>query len=110
MKPIVPVGASTVTWLLRIAVPPARLEHFVPDLAGRVAEVRRAGRIDRLDGVAVHLHDPEHRLAVQREAVERADGGGLLGAGQVRRAVHDRRDRAARSRGPRRSRTAGRPP
>ena len=47
----------------------------------------------RLDGVAVHLHDPEHRLAVRREPSNGAEvRPACSDDGQVRLAVHDRRD------------------
>ena len=49
-------------------------QHLVPDFAGRIFHVRQAGRVDLLDGVAMHLHDAEHRLAIHFIRVERADG------------------------------------
>ena len=71
------------------------VEDFFPHLPGRVAEIGRAGRLDRVDGSPVHLHDGEHRLAVGGEALEGADRRGELGARAVGRAVEDRRDRSA---------------
>ena len=90
-----------------VAVLAAHLEALVPDRAGLVEQVGRHRGVDRLDRVAVHLHHPEHRLAVDREAVERPDVRRVLGAGQVRLAVHDRRDRARPAPGPGPSRKAG---
>ena len=58
----------------------------------------------------MHLHHAEHRLAVLVEAVERADGRGQLGAGQVGRAVQQGRDRAADAASRVASRTACRSP
>ena len=53
-----------------------------------------AEAVDGLDGVAVHLHHPEHRLAIDGEASNAPDVRRVLGAGQIGLAVHDRRDRA----------------
>ena len=62
-------------------------QYFVPDFAGRIFHIRQASRVDFLDGVAMHLHDAEHRLAVLFIRVERADGFGELGAREVRGTV-----------------------
>ena len=103
MKLIVPVGASTVACALRKPCTRAGGEHFVPQRRGP-RPCRYAGQagVDLLDRVAVHLHHAEHRLAVLVVAVERPDRLGQLGAGQVGRAVQQRRDRAADAAGRRR--------
>ena len=43
----------------------------------------------------MHLHHAQHRLAVRLVAGERTDRRGHFGAGQVGRAVQQRRDRTA---------------
>ena len=52
-----------------------------------------------LDGVAVHLHDAQHRLAIVGIALERPDRRGQLGAGQVGGTVQQRGHRAAQPAG-----------
>ena len=88
------------------AVLPAAGQHFVPHVAGRVLEIGRAGVVDLFDRVAVHLHHAQHRLAVFGIAVERADGRGQFGAGQIGRPVQQGGHRAAQAAGPRPNRTA----
>ena len=73
------------------AMRPATGEHVVPDLPGRLMQIPRAGGVDRLDRVAVHLHHLEHRLAIGREALEGADRGGEFGARAIGSPVEDRR-------------------
>ena len=64
MKLIVPVGASTVAWRCGSR---ARGRRRAPrPTAARAASCRygRAGGVDLLDRVAMHLHHAEHRLAI----------------------------------------------
>ena len=110
-RPIVPVGAITVTWALRIAVLLAERERAVGVVA-RGGQQRRpqcagvdgtggtvrpsyslGGR--RVGGAAVVADDAQHRVAVALVARERPELARHLGARGERRAVHDRRQRAA---------------
>ena len=99
ISPIVPVGASTVAWLLRTPCSsPSRTADVPRLLAG--GEQRRpapAPAVDRVAGVAVHAQHLEHVLLVVGEAGERAHPAGRAGARGVGVPGHQRGDR----RGPR---------
>ena len=57
MKPMVPVGASTVAWPLRKPCSLPTRDGVVPGVAGRVEQVgRHVRRLDLVDVAAVLLH------------------------------------------------------
>ena len=66
-----------------VAVLPTRGDALVPDLGRRIPQILRAGGIDLPGRVAVHLHHPQHRLAVFGEAGEGPDVRGDLARHQV---------------------------
>ena len=95
MKPMVPVGASTVTCeFLKPNFSP-RLQRVVPRILRRHEQFRlHVFRLDAAHGVAVHADHVEHRLAVDCVARERAHAFGDARRLRVRFAAHQRGDGA----------------
>ena len=76
-------------------MPPTVGQNRIPDCAGRILQILRAGRVYGGDCIAVHLHHVEHRLPVGGVAFKRPNGRRQFGAGVIGHAVQDRRDRSA---------------
>ena len=84
IRPMVPVGASTLAWELRTPYSSPSSTASSQALAAALSSSSgTSAGVDLGDFGAVHAQDIEHAVAVLVEAGKRADTVGDLGAGSV---------------------------
>ncbi len=95
IRPMVPVGASTLSLAVANAVLLAVAHGRLPRLLAGEHQLGRhgLGAVDRVARVAVHAQHVEHVRLVVGEAGERTHAAGRAGAGGVRVTGHQRRER-----------------
>jgi hypothetical protein len=76
-----------------VAVLAAHFEALGPNSSRFRQQLCRRRPVDCVGRVAMHLHNPQHRLAINREAIKCSHVCCMVGAGQIRLPVHDRGDR-----------------